>query len=92
MKYLMCIILALSLSGCASLKDSFCDYSMIPASKPIEIDPKLLEECESFVLPVLPLTWESLLNNAKENKLIHLTCIKKQKDSIIVLKKFSNNK
>ncbi len=92
MKNILLISIFITLSGCAGMKDKFCDYKVIPAAEPIVLDQRILTPCKDLVLPEVPLTWEGILKNTKDNKLIYEDCSGKQNSSIVVIKKFSNNK
>lgn len=91
MKIILALILSLTfLSGCSTMKDKFCDYQVIPPTKPIEIDKDLLKRCVDLVEPTLPITYNSILVNTKDNTAIYIACKNKMDAAIIVLKKLSN--
>jgi hypothetical protein len=92
MKIIPVALIVLSLTGCAGMKDKYCDYKVIPPAEPMEIDPRVLESCKDLIIPDKPLDWDILLENTRKNKLIYLDCVKRQENSIKLIKKFSNNK
>jgi hypothetical protein len=91
MKKLAILAFLICLTGCATFKDKFCDYKVIAPEKPMELDPRVWEGCKELVTPTLPLSWEGILYNTKVNKLIYEDCFNKQKSSIVIIRKLSNN-
>ncbi len=85
------LILVFLLTGCTSLKEKFCDYQIIPPKEPIPISKEALQPCPMLVLPTLPLTLESILENQVKNKVIYTNCVNKNNAAIVLIKKLSNN-
>ena len=91
MKKLLLIFILTFLTGCSTMKDRFCDYENVAReAKPLQIDPKLLEPCLKAKLPEVPLTYEGILINTKDNALILVDCSNKLDATITVIKKFAN--
>lgn len=84
MKVLITLILVL-LSACASPK---YENVIPPPERVIHIDPRMLELCQ----PVLKLTTELNEEVFIHNLEIYADCANKQKNSVILLKEFSNYK
>ncbi len=91
MKKFVAVATIVLLQGC-SFMDTFCNYeTVIPEAEPINISKELLEPCKRPVLPVLPLTYENILENNKNNMSLFIDCMNKMDANIVLLKKFSNN-
>ena len=89
-KVLIMVFLLSLLQGCA-FSDFFRkrDDPIIPPDVKVKLDPKALEPCAS--LPILTdRTPEGLLTNTQNIVLTYYDCAKKQENSIILLKGFSN--
>lgn len=90
LKVLFVVFLLSLLQGCAFL-DYFkkSDMPIIPSDKKVKLNATALEPCAS--LPTLTdRTPEGLLSNTQSIVLTYYDCAKKQENSIILLKEFSN--
>ena len=92
MKLFLGLILVSSLSGCALFKTKAEPAIVTPEQ--VEVDPRALQPCKPLVQ--LDTTKEdlfiALLDNTAANTAVYLDCVKKQNNSIELLKKFSNKK
>ncbi len=91
MKKILIYLVFLSLIGCATVKDKFCDYDTIVPENKMAIDSRVLTGCKDLVVPPTPLTYEGILANTKENTAIYIDCKNKMKAAIVIIEKFSNN-
>lgn len=93
MKYLLILILALSLQGCEIFKKK-PDAIVPPAIQVVHIDPRALERCAPLVTldTSQEATEYTLLDSIFKNIEIYKDCANKQDVSIELLKKFSNRK
>lgn len=90
-KLLISILLFISLSGCASIKEYICGPVVVPPEKVIHVDPKLLEPCKPLIEMTSPTpTWEDYLLLTGDNAIAYADCRKKQDSSIIFIKSLSN--
>jgi hypothetical protein len=83
------IILAIFLSGCSTVTEFMCKDILVTEEK-IVIDSRYYEECQPLnTLGVNP-TFSDVLLNTVENAEIYNICSSKQRDSILLLKRFTN--
>lgn len=85
MNRLLIILLVIFLHGCAT-KDAIVP----PPEKIVHIDPRVLESCEPLNKLPENASFEDLLSTTVVNFEIYNACAQKQKNSAILLKKFSN--
>lgn len=90
-KLLFTLLLAASLSGCASLREQFCGNPIPTENTTINIDPKLVEPCK----PLLTMDnqtpgFEDFQLLTANNALVYVDCKKKQEASIIFIKRIAN--
>lgn len=84
MKYLIILLL---LFGCAT-KDAI----VVPPEKVVRIDPRALELCEALSILPEQASFEDLLTITIGNIELYANCANRQKNSVILLKQFSNIK
>lgn len=92
-KFLIALMLAASLTGCASIKEAICGKPdiILPENKVIKVDPKLLQPCQSLIEMTAPIpTWEDYLLLTGDNAILYADCRKKQESSITFIKSLSN--
>ena len=82
MKYLLILLL---LFGCAT-KDAI----VVPPEKVVQIDPRTLELCDPLNALPEQASFEDLLTVTIGNIELYANCANRQKNSVILLKKFSN--
>lgn len=92
--FLISVLLLSMLQGCG-LWSSFQKPDAIITEKTVQLDPKVFEPCTGLI--PLPPTFSvdpfgDILSNVQANADAYAACAKKQDDSIILLKKFSNIK
>lgn len=82
------IFLSLLLTACTTSKP---DAVVPPPEKVVHIDARILEPCEPLVgVSATEVTFEDILASTITNFEIYRDCSNKQKNSVILLKKFSN--
>ena len=92
MRVFILSILLLLLTGCSTLCTNYCESSLITTNT-VNIDPRVLESCKpQLLLDTSSITFEQVLLNVKENTFIYNECAGKQRDSVIIIKKFANIK
>jgi hypothetical protein len=92
MKKLFIILAVIFNTGCATLVDKICKDALI-TEKVVQVDPRALEECKELVrLPDRSATFSDVLTNTTENAIIYYECKSKQRDSILLIKRFANIK
>lgn len=94
-KFLIAVMLALSLTGCAAIKESICGKPdiIVPENKEIHVDPKLLEPCKPLIEMTSPTpTWEDYLLLTGDNAIAYADCRKKQEASVQFIKGVANTK
>lgn len=93
MKFILAIILSLSLQGCALL-DFFKKHEEPPAitTQKVSIDSSKLEQCEQLPENIAVGSFEYMLAVHGQIVELYAKCAGKQADSIILLKKFGNIK
>jgi hypothetical protein len=89
-KIILALLISLSMTGCASVKEYLCDKPIPPAEKRVNVDPKLLEPCA----PLITLTatnpkFEDFLLVTGDNAIAYGDCKKKQDDSVKFIKSIS---
>lgn len=89
MKFLVSILLVLSLTGCATA-EKICREAII-TNDTVQIDPRSLAECAPLKYPSNK-SFEAILEVTKDNTLIYNECASKQRDSVLIIKRFSNIK
>ena len=92
-KILIALVLAISLTGCAAIKESICGKPdiVLPENKTIKVDPKLLQPCQALIEMTSPTpTWEDYLLLTGDNAIAYADCKKKQESSITFIKSLSN--
>jgi hypothetical protein len=82
MKYILAVLL---LTGC-------CSAPIVHPTEPIIIDSRILEKCKPQVLPESTLTYESILENVKDNSILYKECSAKNDAAITLIKKLTNQK
>lgn len=92
MKYILAIVLTVSLQGCALL-DIF-KKPQPPAinTQVVSIDSAKLEQCDKLPEDIVIGSFEYMLTVHGELVSLYAKCAGKQSDSIILLKKFGNVK
>jgi hypothetical protein len=58
----------------------------------VRLDPRVLQPCKSLVSPTGVLTFESILENTKDNVLLYNECKSKHDSAIVLLKELTNQK
>lgn len=81
MRYLLILLL----TGC-------CTNPIVSTNTTIEVDKKVFEECKEQIIPESPLTYESILENVRDNSLIYKECKAKNSIAITLIKKLTNQK
>lgn len=85
MRAIITIILLVSLTAC-------CSTVPVQPNRPINIDSRMLEPCKPLVVPKEPLTFESILENTKDNVLVYTDCKTKHDAAIVLLRELTNKK
>lgn len=85
MKKLLILMLFLSLIGC----DRFCKTPII-STKPVHINPQILEQCGDLPLVSTSADWNEILTNHKDIVELYYQCSQKQYNSTQVIKEFAN--
>ncbi len=89
MSKLFVILSFLVLSGCSTVTEFMCKDILVTDTK-ITIDSRYYEECQPLNTLAPNATFSDVLLNTVENAEIYNLCSTKQKDSIILLKRFTN--
>lgn len=79
---LICILLA----GCVTTPDAIVP----PPERKVHIDPRVLEPCEPLLFLSESASFEELITITVNNFEIYATCAEKQKNSALLLKRFTN--
>lgn len=92
MRLLLVSFILLMVTGCSTVCTDYCKSSLI-TNDTVHVEPGVLELCKAQV-PLSPNTqsFEEVLLNIKENKIIYNECASKQRDSVLIIKKFANIK
>ena len=94
-KLLLALVLAVSMTGCASIKEAVCGKPdiIVPENKVIKVDPKLLEPCKALTEMALATpTWDDYLVLTGDNAIAYADCKHKQESSIQFIKEVGNIK
>jgi hypothetical protein len=92
MKVALITLLLVILSGCGTVQKLICEDTS-PPEKEVKLDPRMLEECRPLeYLPKEEVTFERVLVNVTDNAILYAECRAKQRDSVKLLKEFSNTK
>lgn len=87
MSKIIVLIMFILLSGCSIFKK---DAIVPPPEKVVQIDPRVLELCEPLNGLSEEATFEDLLATTVFNFELYNACAQKQRNSVILLKKFAN--
>lgn len=80
------ILILVLLAGCAAPKDAIVP----PPERTVHIDPRVLELCDPLINLSEQASFDDLLATTVANFEIYNNCALKQRNSVILLKKFAN--
>jgi hypothetical protein len=84
-------LLVLLLTGCAMFGKTVPDAVLPPPEKTVHIDPRMLELCDPLIkLPEESTSFEDVLSITISNYELYVNCAQRQKNSVILIKQFSN--
>ena len=85
MRIILMLMLVASLAACDTMGKK-------EGHSTVRLDPRVLQPCKPLVAPPVPLTFESILENTKDNVLIYNECKAKYDTAIVLLRELTNQK